>query len=430
MYEAKILARQGMRKGQIAQMLQVNRRTVYNYLNDRVFSGAQSRGRPVGVSKLSPFYPLIEERLEDDFFLNGDVLYRQLKGGGYQGGITILRDYLRRRRDELNQRAIIRFETCPGQQAQVDWGEVGYVFEDGRMKKRYVFVMKLGYSRRSYVEFTTSMEQAVLFACMKRAFAYFGGVPHEILFDNMKTAFIYDKTQLRWIVNEKMLTFAQHYGFTPRRCRVRRPQTKGKVEREIRYLKWSFFPTICVAGQHRSSIATDELNEAVLEWLARVDQRVLRELNQSRTERFVEDHKHLQALPADAFDHRKDVTVQVGRDGIVRYESSRYSVHANYRGKTLQGKIDPDTGVMELLHQGQTVKSLHLFPKGSKGSMFDTTDRKSMWDAWHKEQLRDKQLMRKHAQRKKQQAEQNNIIIHPDIFDRVFGVIEADKGVA
>ena len=430
MYEAKILARQGMRKGQIAQVLQVDRRTVYNYLNDRVFSRAQSRGRPAGVSKLSPFYPLIEERLEDDFFLNGDVLYRQLKSGGYRGGITILRDYLRRRRDELSQRAVLRFETCPGQQAQVDWGEVGYVFEDGRMKKRYAFVMKLGYSRRSYVEFTASMEQGVLFACMKRAFAYFGGIPHEILFDNMKTAFIYDTTQQRWVVNDKMLAFAQHYGFVPRRCRVRRPQTKGKVEREIRYLKWSFFPTICVADRHRSSIATDELNDAVLRWLAQVDQRVLRELNQSRTERFVEDHNQLLALPAEAFDHRRTVTVQAGRDGIVRYESSRYSVHADYRGKTLQGKIDPETGVMELLHQGQTVKSLQLFPKGSKGSLLDTADRKSMWDAWHKEQQRDNQLIRKRTQHKKQQAEQNNIITHPGVFDRVFGVVEADKGVA
>jgi hypothetical protein len=98
-----------MRKGQIAEALQVTRRTVYNYLNDRVFSGPQSRGCPAGVSKLSPFYPQIEERLEDDFFLNADVLYHQLKGGGYQGGITItiLRDYLRRRRDELCQRAIL-----------------------------------------------------------------------------------------------------------------------------------------------------------------------------------------------------------------------------------------------------------------------------------------------------------------------------------
>lgn len=186
MLEAKILHKQGLRKSEIAKALEVDRRTVYNYLNDKVFvdTGA-SRGRPRGSVKLRPYLDFIEQKLEDNHFVSTELVYEKILTMGYMGKTTILGDYIRKRRKQLMDYAVFRFETIPGHQAQVDWAECGYVWENGVLKKRHAFVMKLGYSRRSYVEFTTSMAQPVLFACMKRAFAYFGGIPHEILFDNM-----------------------------------------------------------------------------------------------------------------------------------------------------------------------------------------------------------------------------------------------------
>jgi transposase len=164
MYQAQILKKEGRSQCCIAEILGVTRRTVYNYLREKVFSGAHRRGRPKGASKLTAFYPHIGAKLEEDFDMNAEVLFGQLQSMGYAGKISILRDYVRHKRDEMTNYAVMRFETQPGQQAQVDWADVGYCIVGGRHRKRYAFVMKMGYSRKSYVEFTTSMEQSVLFS--------------------------------------------------------------------------------------------------------------------------------------------------------------------------------------------------------------------------------------------------------------------------
>ena len=164
MHQAEILLREGYSRTSIAAKLGVSRRTVYNYEHRTVFKDTSRQGRPKGSVKLAPFYEQIDAALEGDFTLNIEVLFTGLVSRGYTGKISILRDYVRNKRHELHNLAVWRFETLPGQQAQVDWMHAGTVYENGRYIKRYAFIMKLGYSRRSYVEFTTSMEQPVLFA--------------------------------------------------------------------------------------------------------------------------------------------------------------------------------------------------------------------------------------------------------------------------
>ena len=106
--------------------------------------------------------------------------------------------------------------------------------------------MVLGFSRKAFVHFTTRMDSATLLACHALAFAYFEGVPREILYDNMRTAFHPDDEGI-WRPTKRLLALAVHYGFTPKRCRVRRPETKGKVERTIGYLDSNFWP--CMDGE-------------------------------------------------------------------------------------------------------------------------------------------------------------------------------------
>jgi len=423
MLEAKILHKQGLRKSEIAKALEVDRRTVYNYLNDKVFvdTGA-SRGRPRGSVKLRPYLDFIEQKLEDNHFVSTELVYEKILTMGYMGKTTILGDYIRKRRKQLMDYAVFRFETIPGHQAQVDWAECGYVWENGVLKKRHAFVMKLGYSRRSYVEFTTSMAQPVLFACMKRAFAYFGGIPHEILFDNMKTAFLYDATQQRWVAHPKMLAFAAHYGFVPKRCRVRRPETKGKVEREIRYLRSSFFAGLVFDGADIATISTDKLNELVLSWLGRVDGKVLRELGESRQERFKKDYKALQPLPAVAYDHREDDVIGVSREADFRYDGNTYSVDGVYRGKTLQAKYDSDASTLTLYHQGIQVKHIVLEHKNAGRKIIDENDRKSLLRVWHEDRERCQRQRHGQAKRKRDRAQQTNTVTDPKIYDAVFGM--------
>lgn len=122
-------------------------------------------------------------------------------------------------------RATVRFETLPGEQAQVDWAECGYYLDEtGERRKVYAFVMILGFSRMLYVEFTTSMQLPELIGCHERAFDYFGGFPRQILYDNMKQVRL---SPGEW--NPLMQDFWQHYGIVPKTCRPYRPRTKGNA---------------------------------------------------------------------------------------------------------------------------------------------------------------------------------------------------------
>jgi transposase len=386
MCRAKILHQDGKKKGEIAEILGVSRRTVYNYLNNKVLQENRKKaGRPKGSIKLKDYHGYIDSVLsDDDFDINGEVLYEKLEKQGYTGKRTILNDYIRSKKNELVTHAVLRFETIPGEQAQIDWGEIRGEKDNGDVVKIYCFVMKLGYSRKSYIEFTHSMKQPILFACIKRAFDYFGGVPGEILFDNMKTAFVYDTVMNCWKVNDRLVHFAAHYQFVPRRCRVRRPQTKGKVEREIRYLKHSFFPGLYLDDIKYFEISLQSLNEKVLTWLLRVDQKVIRELRESRNERFVKDQNALREVPYMKFDHRVDEPLKVSLEGLVTFKSNRYSVPAEYCNKTLCGKHDIDTQQMELFYEGVSIKIIMLFPEGAHEKSVTEIDRKSLYDAWKK----------------------------------------------
>ena len=414
MYQAKILHREGMSATTIADTLQVTRRTVYNYLKGRVYGSKRRRGRPGGHSKLFAFCSHIKTRLEEDFSLNAEVLFEQLRRQGYQGRISILRDYLRAERTEMTNYAVLRFETSPGEQAQVDWADAGWIGEGAYRRRRYAFVMKLGYSRRSYVEFTESMEQSVLFACMEHAFDYFGGVPREILFDNMKTAFLFDAENYRWQAHPSMLLFGLHYGFTPKRCRVRRPKTKGKVEREIRYLRYSFFPTV----SDMALVDNERLNDLVKNWLIRVDQKVLREFGQSRSARFPLDRQNLQSLPAVHFDYRRQEPLLVRRDGTVHYETNIYSVPVSLRGKTLDGRIDRLEHKLSIYDGERLLREYPLEPRGAHQSHIDPADKRELLKVW--EEGRDAEQRRIEARAKRRRAEHENIVNHPAVYDQLF----------
>jgi len=168
----------------------------------------------------------------------------------------VVRRFLRTLRAERQRTSqlTVRFETGPGEQAQVDWKHAGsFTDPAGRTVKVYAFVMVLSFSRAIFVQFTTSMALPVLLACHEAAFAFFGGVPRRILYDNMK--------QVRLgpgLLHPQLLDFAAHHGFTPSTHRAYRPRTKGKVERAIQYLDGSLLqgrefadvPALNAFGRH------------------------------------------------------------------------------------------------------------------------------------------------------------------------------------
>lgn len=380
MHYARILSEQGLKQREIAERLGVSDRMVRKYLKPEFGTAA----RKVRKSLLDPFKGLIDTVLEESPFFNLVVLAKRLRAQGYAGSKSILREYAAEKRKGILTKAVLRFETEPGRQAQVDWKECGRWLLGGKEQKLYAFVMLLGYSRKPFVLFTTSMKTSTLLAAHLKAFEFFGGVPWEILYDNMKTAWLFKGTE--WVVNPALLAFASSCGFEPRRCQVRRPQTKGKVERFIGYLGNHFLPM--AQAQGFSSI--EELTASVNLWLQEVDEERLREFGETREERFAKEREHLRPWIAEAApDVREIVPLSVSREGFLRYETNRYSVSAQHLGKEVLLKVDPLTRRADLFSGTVLLRSFTLLPKGAHRTILEANDRLSLVQRWKQENRRE-----------------------------------------
>ncbi|HOT63076.1 MAG TPA: IS21 family transposase [Treponemataceae bacterium] len=379
MLEARILQRQGRTQVEIARELGVCERTVRNHLK----APPGPRKKPKRASKLDPYRETIDGILEENPSYNGELIYERLVKLGYHGKISVMKDYVALVRRGIQSAAVRRFETEPGLQAQVDWKEFGRQAVDGRQAKLYAFVMVLGYSRKAFVCFTTSMDSSTLLACHLLAFIYFGGVPREILYDNMRTAFHPDQSGA-WVPTKRLSALAVHCGFTPKRCRVRRPETKGKVERTIGYLDANFWPRL--EGQDLSLVG---LNGDVVAWLAVVDEKPLAAFGESRNERFERERAVLTPLPTVSFDVRADVPVVVGRESTIRYETNSYTVPPEHIGRSLILKVYPFAGEdAELVGDSGTIRRFRLQAPGAKEHVCFPEDLAALRERWARDRAR------------------------------------------
>lgn len=376
MHEAQMLKQQGKKIYQIAEALGKSERTIHYYLSE----SSRARKKREYVSKLDPCKPYIDILLEDDPSFNREVLFRNLKKQNYNGGITILRDYAATKATDVTRKAVIRFETEPGYQAQVDWKLLNTQMVNGKAQKLYAFAFIFGYSRSPFVIHTTSMDQATFLMCHVLAFAYFGGVPSEILYDNMKTAFIYSTSEGKWKPNKHLLALARHYGFTPRRCQVRRPQTKGKVERFIHFYANNFW----VEYKDRN-LNLDELNEAVLRWICIINTKTIQGLSESREERFRHEKQYFIPLPDKLFDCRRPEPVRVSRESMVRVRSNWYSVPPSYIGKELTLRIDPLSLEAEVSDGDQILRSFIVITERRNQRFYTNEHKKALLALWYKQ---------------------------------------------
>lgn len=232
------LYRKGVSISEIARRTGHDRKTVRSLLHQPVVPAVMPIApRP---RKIDPYLPYLEQRIADGV-LNGRKLCRELQARGYPGQETQVRMFLKPYRRARHAAATVRFETAPGEQAQVDWGHFGFIEHRGRRRPLYAFVMTLGFSRAMYLEFTVSADSAWFLRCHLHAFRYFGGVPQQMLHDNLKTAVVARDADgtIHW--HPPYLDFAHYYGFTPRPCRPYRAQTKGKVESGVKYVRGNFW---------------------------------------------------------------------------------------------------------------------------------------------------------------------------------------------
>jgi transposase len=376
MHVARIMANQGHTQKYIAEYLGVSDRMVRKYLNPEF--GTQPRKSRESI--LKQFYPIIEDTLENDPYFNLVYLHERLQNAGYSGKMTILRNYASQYRSKLIERAVIRFETEPGRQAQVDWKECGKMEIDGKIQKVYAFVMLLGYSRVPFVLFTLDMTSSTLLQAHLKAFQYFGAVPQEILYDNMRTAW-YNSGGV-WQVNSKLLALASACGFTPLRCQVRRPQTKGKVERFIGYLGHSFL----IRKEAVQACTLNDLNQAVSTWISTVVEQQMSQFRQSRKERFEYEKQFMNIWnPEAAPDVRLTKEMIVSREGFIRFETNKYSIPADFIGQVARLKVDTLARTATVFVDGDSVRTFKLLAKGAKLESIRKIDTDSLIKRWKKE---------------------------------------------
>jgi transposase len=376
---------------QIAEMLHVSDRTVRNYLR----YPPRGRKRPVRASKVDPHKAFIDEVLEANPRYTSELLFERLLRLEYTGKKSILKNYVAGFRRRLLLQAVMRFETELGLQARVDGKEFERQVVDGRETKLYAFVMVLGYSRKTFVHFTTSMDTATLLVCHLLAFAYFDGVPWEILYDNMKTAFYCD-AEGAWRATKRLSAVAAHYGFTPRRRQVRRPETKGKVERTIGYLDGNFWPRM-----DEVPLCLAELNARVTGWLRDIDEKPLAQFCESRNDRFLREKAALRPLPIDSCDVREQTPVAVNRESMIRYQTNSYSVPPEHIGQVLMLKVDPLGHGAELCGPQGTVRKFALTAAGARQRIVFPEDCETMQERWKQDRQR---TARHRAPRRRQQT--------------------------
>lgn len=315
----RFLQKQGHSVREIARLTGHSRNTVRKLLRAKRAPARAPRAR---ASKLDSFKPYLTERWIAHR-LSAVRLLPEIRAQGFTGSAQIVRRFLQtlKASRRTDQTLTVRFETPPGEQAQCDWAEVGrYPQPDGTTIRVYAFVMVLGFSRYLYVEFTRSMTVATLIRCHQNAFAFFGGWPRRILYDNMRQVVVGPER-----INPRFLDFTRHHGFEVKRCRPYRPRTKGKVERSVSYLRDSFL-------NGRSFDGLEDLNAQGRHWLGSVANVRLHATTQARPCDRLPEERLTPCAAVNPYQVAHCTARTVGAEALVRYRKSDYSVPARWVG--------------------------------------------------------------------------------------------------
>lgn len=327
-FEIRQLQARGFSRRSIARQLGISRETVMKYLADPYPADRKKRApRP---SRLDPYREMITAMIEECPDIKAPVVLRQLRKKGFTGGITIVRDLLRRIRGTRSKRkSFIRFESQPGQQMQIDWGYFGTLDYGHNRRRLYGLVILEGYSRMLHVFFSHSQKQDYLHPGLLEAFIRFDGIPEEIVVDNMLTA-VTERVGTIIRFNEAFLDFLGRFSITPHACTVRSPYEKGKVERAISYIRQNFLPLKRFTG-------LTDAQKQMCHWLDTVANS---RQHQTTGQRPVDRLQGLRPLPDPLPDCRQVCSLLVHKDFGVRFDTNVYTVPPWAIGRQVTLKAD------------------------------------------------------------------------------------------
>ena len=346
--DIRSLRDEGLYKCDVAWELGIDRKTVAKYWDGPRDEPEKPRYKR-RARKIDPYLDYITERLKKWPRLSAERLYQEIAIRGYTGS----RRTVRRAVAELHPkqaREYKPFETLPGEQAQVDWGHMGQIHVDGVEMPLYCFVFTLSWSRVRYVEFVTSLNMATFLACMHRAFEYIGGVPKEVVFDNAKTV-VAERVGGIVRYNEHLLRMAATYGFAPKACWSYDPESKGKAESSVKYVKTGFF-----YGREHEGL--EELNAQALTWCNETaNRKVHGTTGEVPFERLEQERPYLKPLlatePLYIVEERRAT-----KTAVIAVEGNRYSVPSSLARRKVRYRRYEDH--IELLDGDRVVDRIKL----------------------------------------------------------------------
>ena len=363
------LHRKGLKQRAIARKMGISRNTVKKYIEnpDLVFKPPGLRNRK---SLLEPYSANIKAWIEEDSEYNAAWIYDRLCNMGFIGSYEIVKRRVRKIKENYHKVAYMRFETEPGYQAQVDFGEFQVAKPDGTVTKLYLFSMILGYSRKMYAELIERCDLPTFLDCHIHAFGYFGGVPDQILYDRMRNVYL-GKIAGKKKFNDTLMGFALHYGFKPEVAPAYAAWVKGKIERPYSFIRegfWRGYGFICLESANRD----------LWRWILKKDERVHGTTHEKVTDRFCREKPHLNRLPPQAFDTSYRIYRKVHKDCTVRFEGNSYVVAHTLVGKQIILRVKNRT--MRIFYNDRLVVTYEI-PDG-KGNLVQD---KRFYDALKKD---------------------------------------------
>jgi transposase len=331
---------------EIARRLQMDRKTVRRCLSQKQWQ--PYRRPPKEETLLAAHADYLRERASHVQY-SAQILFQELRRQrGYTGSYETVKRFVAPLRELQIAAAATqtRFETAPGEQSQIDWGQASVGFRNGRRKVHF-FVLTLGYSRRGFYWPAADERLAQFLEAHERAFEHFGGHTHEHLYDRPRTV-CYPNDEGRVVWNATFKTFAEYWGFDARLCRAYRAQTKGKVESGVKYLKYNFLPG-------REFVDIVDLTEQLSEWnLTIADVRIHGTTHERPIDRFAAERPHLVTTSGQpSFAHEGRRSRIVASDYLVSFQTNHYSVPFQLIGQTVE--VQACQGQLLIYHHGRTV---------------------------------------------------------------------------
>lgn len=292
------------------------------------------------------------------------TIYKIMKKEGYTGSMSTLGHYLAELRQEKRHPVVyLPLAFDPGVDAQVDWGEAVVIMK-GEQEKVQLFVMRLGYSRRTFMMAFPTQRQETFFEGHVEAFKHFGGVVHRISYDNLKVAVLEILRGKKRIEQERFIVFRSHYLFDSHFCRPGAGNEKGGVEHGVGYVRRNYMTPLLAVDSYQ------ELNTLLRQSCLEDDERQVEGQSKPIKAMWEEERPYFRPLPKDELDYSRSLAVILNPYSQVVVETNRYSVPTDKGAKELTVKLYPFR--VEIYRPGEK-EPLAVHPRsyGHKEDIFD-----------------------------------------------------------